>query len=133
GGTTAGGCRSGSRSGRGHLRQVRRNRGRGRGHPDSPGARHPGDGHPERAEEAARRTRDHREVARIWAMFPQGDVPGGFRRYERAGAAMPKDLKFNEDARRALERGVNILADAVKITLGPKGRYVVLDKKFGAP
>jgi chaperonin GroEL len=46
---------------------------------------------------------------------------------------MPKDLKFNEDARRALERGVNILADAVKVTLGPKGRYVVLDKKFGAP
>jgi chaperonin GroEL len=44
-----------------------------------------------------------------------------------------KDLKFNEDARRALERGVNILADAVKVTLGPKGRYVVLDKKFGAP
>jgi chaperonin GroEL len=42
-------------------------------------------------------------------------------------------LKFNEDARRALERGVNILADAVKVTLGPKGRYVVLDKKFGAP
>jgi chaperonin GroEL len=44
-----------------------------------------------------------------------------------------KDLKFNEDARRALERGVNTLADAVKVTLGPKGRYVVLDKKFGAP
>src|SRR5215211_6094361 len=44
-----------------------------------------------------------------------------------------KDLKFNEEARRALERGVNILADAVKVTLGPKGRYVVLDKKFGAP
>src|SRR5512133_91447 len=44
-----------------------------------------------------------------------------------------KELKFNEDARRALERGVNALADAVKITLGPKGRYVVLDKKFGAP
>src|SRR5438093_7164252 len=44
-----------------------------------------------------------------------------------------KDLKFDEDARRALERGVNILADAVKVTLGPKGRYVVLDKKFGAP
>jgi len=44
-----------------------------------------------------------------------------------------KELKFNEDARRALERGVNILADAVKVTLGPKGRYVVLDKKFGAP
>jgi chaperonin GroEL len=44
-----------------------------------------------------------------------------------------KVLKFDEDARRALERGVNILADAVKVTLGPKGRYVVLDKKFGAP
>ncbi len=44
-----------------------------------------------------------------------------------------KDLKFDEDARRALERGVNILANAVKVTLGPKGRYVVLDKKFGAP
>src|SRR2546430_11863949 len=44
-----------------------------------------------------------------------------------------KELKFNEDARRALERGVNILADAVKVTLGPKGRYVVLDRRFGAP
>ncbi len=44
-----------------------------------------------------------------------------------------KELLFNEDARRALERGVNVLADAVKVTLGPKGRYVVLDKKFGAP
>jgi chaperonin GroEL len=46
---------------------------------------------------------------------------------------MAKMLKFNEDARRALERGVNTLADAVKVTLGPKGRYVVLDRKFGAP
>ena len=44
-----------------------------------------------------------------------------------------KELKFNEDARRALERGVNIVADTVKVTLGPKGRYVVLDKRFGAP
>src|ERR671917_17835 len=44
-----------------------------------------------------------------------------------------KELKFNEEARRSLERGVNIVADAVKVTLGPKGRYVVLDKKFGAP
>src|SRR4026207_1110863 len=44
-----------------------------------------------------------------------------------------KELKFNEDARRALERGVNAVADAVKVPLGPKGRYVVLDKKFGAP
>jgi chaperonin GroEL len=46
---------------------------------------------------------------------------------------MAKLLKFDEDARRSLERGVNTLADAVKVTLGPKGRYVVLDKKFGAP
>jgi chaperonin GroEL len=46
---------------------------------------------------------------------------------------MPKLIKFSEDARRSLERGVNTLADAVKVTLGPKGRYVVLDKKFGAP
>ena len=44
-----------------------------------------------------------------------------------------KELRFNEDARRSLERGVNILADAVRVTLGPKGRYVVLDKRFGAP
>jgi chaperonin GroEL len=44
-----------------------------------------------------------------------------------------KELKFSEDARRALLRGVDTLADAVKVTLGPKGRYVVLDKKFGAP
>src|SRR5258706_4643034 len=44
-----------------------------------------------------------------------------------------KELKFNEDARRSLQRGVDVLADAVKVTLGPKGRYVVLDKKYGAP
>jgi chaperonin GroEL len=46
---------------------------------------------------------------------------------------MAKTLEFNEDARRALERGVNRLADAVKVTLGPKGRNVVIDKKWGAP
>jgi len=46
---------------------------------------------------------------------------------------MPKILEFNEDARRALERGVNTLANAVKVTLGPRGRNVVIDKKFGAP
>jgi len=46
---------------------------------------------------------------------------------------MSKLLKFDEDARRRLEAGVNKLADAVKVTLGPKGRNVVLDKKFGAP
>ncbi|NLY53282.1 MAG: chaperonin GroEL [Firmicutes bacterium] len=46
---------------------------------------------------------------------------------------MAKQICFNEDARRALQRGIDALADAVKITLGPKGRNVVLDKKFGAP
>src|SRR3954451_673293 len=46
---------------------------------------------------------------------------------------MPKILTFDEDARRSLERGVNALADAVKVTIGPRGRNVVIDKKFGAP
>src|SRR4051794_35245038 len=44
-----------------------------------------------------------------------------------------KDIKFDQDARQALEAGVDAVANAVKVTLGPKGRYVVLDKKFGAP
>jgi chaperonin GroEL len=44
-----------------------------------------------------------------------------------------KDLRFDEEARRALERGVNALADTVKVTLGPRGRNVVLEKKFGSP
>src|ERR687898_51621 len=44
-----------------------------------------------------------------------------------------KELKYNEEARAALQTGVDSVADAVKVTLGPKGRYVVLDKKFGAP
>ena len=46
---------------------------------------------------------------------------------------MAKDIKFSEEARKSLEIGVNKLADTVKITLGPKGRNVVLDKKFGSP
>src|SRR2546427_64541 len=46
---------------------------------------------------------------------------------------MPKQLKFDDDARAALLRGVNIMAEAVKATLGPKGRNVVIDKKFGSP
>ena len=46
---------------------------------------------------------------------------------------MAKEIRFNEEDRRSLERGVNALADAVKVTLGPKGRNVVLEKKFGAP
>src|SRR4030081_1515184 len=44
-----------------------------------------------------------------------------------------KELKYDQEARQALEAGVDAVANAVKVTLGPKGRYVVLDKKFGAP
>src|ERR1043165_9774076 len=44
-----------------------------------------------------------------------------------------KELKFSVDARHALQRGVDVVADTVKVTLGPKGRYVVLDKQYGAP
>src|SRR3989339_2232421 len=46
---------------------------------------------------------------------------------------MAKQILFDEQARRALERGVNAVADAVKVTLGPKGRNVVIEKKYGAP
>ncbi|MGB2722426.1 MAG: TCP-1/cpn60 chaperonin family protein, partial [Rhodococcus sp. (in: high G+C Gram-positive bacteria)] len=46
---------------------------------------------------------------------------------------MAKQIQFNEEARRALERGVDKLADAVKVTLGPRGRHVVLSKAFGGP
>ena len=46
---------------------------------------------------------------------------------------MAKQIQYGEQARRSLEKGVNALADTVKITLGPKGRNVVLDKKYGAP
>ena len=46
---------------------------------------------------------------------------------------MAKDIKFDIDARDALKRGVDALANAVKVTLGPKGRNVVIDKKFGSP
>ena len=46
---------------------------------------------------------------------------------------MAKEIKFNIDARALLKEGVDQLADAVKVTLGPKGRHVVLEKKYGAP
>ena len=46
---------------------------------------------------------------------------------------MAKDIKYNVDARELLKKGVDQLADAVKVTLGPKGRNVVIEKKFGAP
>src|SRR5688500_14267359 len=56
----------------------------------------------------------------------RGCPAGGQRR-------MAKIIAFDEEARRGLERGMNTLADAVKVTLGPKGRNVVLEKKWGAP
>ena len=46
---------------------------------------------------------------------------------------MAKEIKFNSDARDALKKGVDSLSNAVKVTLGPKGRNVVIDKKFGSP
>ncbi len=46
---------------------------------------------------------------------------------------MAKQILFGEDARKALQRGIDQLADTVKVTIGPKGRNVVLDKKYGAP
>src|SRR3954471_809144 len=46
---------------------------------------------------------------------------------------MSKQVKYNVEARGALKRGVDILANAVKVTLGPKGRHVIIDKKFGSP
>jgi chaperonin GroEL len=46
---------------------------------------------------------------------------------------MAKEVKFGDNARQKMLKGVNLLADAVKVTLGPKGRNVVLDKSFGAP
>jgi chaperonin GroEL len=52
---------------------------------------------------------------------------------EQGAQLMAKQIAFNEEARRGLERGMNILADAVKVTLGPRGRNVVLEKKWGAP
>src|SRR5215218_7515342 len=93
---------------RDHLQQVRRDRDQARHRRGSDPARvgRPGEG----------RRRPRR----------------GLGREEERGMAH-KELKFSEDARRALQRGVDTLADAVKVTLGPKGRYVVLDKKFGAP
>src|SRR5581483_9038095 len=106
---------------RGHLQQVRRHRdqARQRRGPDPARVRRAGQSHPagEQEQAQAQSRRRHRLSSTT-----------------RNGAVMPhKELKFNEDARRALERGVNVVADAVKVTLGPKGRYVVLDKRYGAP
>ena len=76
----------------------------------------------------AREGRPHR-----WQGQAQARRRNRIARFAQEEDMPHKELKFNEDARRSLEQGVNVVADAVKVTLGPKGRYVVLDKKFGAP
>src|SRR4249919_2088878 len=66
----------------------------------------------------------------------RGRRPGHLKNHKSPGRTpenMAKIIAFEEDARRALERGMNQLADAVKVTLGPRGRNVVLEKKWGAP
>ena len=64
---------------------------------------------------------------------PVGPRSADLARESKGTTTMAKMIAFDEEARRALERGMNTLADAVKVTLGPKGRNVVLDKKWGAP
>src|SRR6476620_784942 len=64
---------------------------------------------------------------------PVGPRSADLARESKGTTTMAKMIAFDEEARRALERGMNILADAVKVTLGPKGRNVVLDKKWGSP
>ena len=107
--------------------QVRRHRGqvrrRGVPHPFGP-----------------RRARGRREVKPVSATRRPGHRSVGAGASARfrdasagAGLTMAKILSFDTDARRSLERGVDALADAVKVTLGPKGRNVVIDKKWGAP
>src|SRR6478736_934471 len=81
-----------------------------------------------RSPAAAYRGRGQRSsVAGTAVRFILNDCP------ERTTAVMAKIIAFDEEARRGLERGLNILADAVKVTLGPRGRNVVLEKKWGAP
>ena len=78
-----------------------------------------------------RHLRDRRRVRPAAARAAERRSVRMLRR--RENTHMAKDIRFDEEARRGLEAGVNKLADAVKVTLGPKGRYVVLEKKFGAP
>src|SRR5712692_2914041 len=60
-------------------------------------------------------------------------APAKTRKRSRGEQKMAKQIVYGEHSRQAILRGVNQLADAVKVTLGPKGRNVVLDKKFGSP
>ena len=97
----------------GHRGQARR-----RGSADHEGKRHP---------------RRHRRLDGRDGLRPP-DLSHPTTRILRSISQMAaKDVKFDTDARDRMLRGVNILADAVKVTLGPKGRNVILDKSFGAP
>jgi chaperonin GroEL len=73
-----------------------------------------------------------RDVTVVARVVRRGRLPGRTAA-RRINNPMAKIIAFNEDARRGMERGLNTLADAVKVTLGPKGRNVVLEKKWGAP
>src|SRR4051794_26280434 len=73
-------------------------------------------------------------VRRVGGGRPSRGSPQPGHSFPREGTrGKAKMIGFNEEARRGLERGMNTLADAVKVTLGPKGRNVVLEKKWGAP
>src|SRR5215203_7186152 len=101
------------------VRQMVRHRGahRWRGSPDHEGERHHGRGRADDREEGQEPRRR-----------------GVIRSFNQGGTAMAaKDVRFSTDARDKMLRGVEILSNAVKVTLGPKGRNVVLDKSFGAP
>ncbi len=133
--TVTSGSRSNLRRRRRHLQQVRRHRGQ---------VRRPGVPHPERSRRArghrltqpasdARDPQHHRLRPGRPARAPGASCLHPCVQQKGSDSSMPKILQFDESARRSLERGVDALANTVKVTLGPKGRYVVLDKKWGAP
>ena len=107
-----------------HLQQVRRHRDQvqRRGVPDPVGPRRAG----------CRRQVSTRVPPRR-SPSTAGDFRGGMRSDETRKTSMSKQIEFNETARRAMEAGVDKLADAVRVTLGPRGRHVVLAKAFGGP
>src|SRR5207248_808245 len=117
---------------------------RGRGHRKAPGQRHQGaDGAQGRRQGAVRQVRRQRVQGRRHRVPDRvGEGRARDRRIERQGQEvkrqegkvyMAKTVTFDVDARQALKKGIDTVAQAVRITLGPKGRNVVLEKKFGAP
>src|SRR6185436_11809250 len=87
-----------------------------------------------RRQSTARQVVGHgREDRRRGVPDPQGRRDPRRSQLSEGTKDMAKDIVYREDARSAIMRGVNALADAVKVTLGPKGRNVILDKKWGSP